>query len=179
MRRHAVRCVGLLILGGWILFAVWIVSAQSSQQSYAFSEKPRDCEINLVRLEQVRNLVTQGNNPGSLVIAIGRLGDGERSQELNRRRLENVLTALTKNLGLTKNGVIVASGQRARGYGRVEFYVGGKLIDALLIMPGKDLCVDCCDIDPRYYPYRKGKKTKTGSRTSLLQVTTGRQAAQS
>lgn len=158
MRTHIKKEL-VLILGWWLCFG--IVTAQDHPPSpipYGFSDKPRDCEINLIRMEGVNKLATADGNRDSVIIAIARLGDGEYAQELNRRRLQNVLTVLTENLGLRKDRVVMASGERLRGYGRVEVYVGGQLVDALLVKRHKDLCVDCCDIDTRYYPYRKDKK---------------------
>jgi hypothetical protein len=108
-------------------------------------------------MEGINRLATEQSNRDGVVIAVARLGDGEYRQELNRRRLQNVLTGLTDNLGLREERVVLASGGRVRGYGRVEIYVGGKLVDALLVDRGRDLCVDCCDIDERYYPHRRDK----------------------
>jgi hypothetical protein len=108
-------------------------------------------------MEGANRLATEVDNRDGVVIAIARLGDGESRQELSRRRLHNVLTVLTDNLGLRRERIVLASGERVRGYGRVEIYVGGKLVDALLVDRGRDLCVDCCDIDERYYPHRRDR----------------------
>lgn len=146
------------------IFALWfpsgdVVSAQnpgSSMNSYAFSQKPRDCEINIIRVESLKKLADAESD--RMLIAVARLGDGEYAQSLNEHRLRNVLTALTEGLGMKKERIVIASGERARGYGRVDLYVGGQLVDSLLVNRGKDLCVHCCDIDPRYYPYRRDQK---------------------
>lgn len=150
----------LIIFGGWLACGGLVIAQDHAPSAIpnGFSDKPRDCEINLIRMEGVNKLATAEGNRDSMVIAIARLGDGENAQELNRRRLQNVLAVLTDNLGLRKERVVIASGERVRGYGRVELYVNGKLVDALLVDRGKDLCVDCCDIDERYYPYRKDKR---------------------
>ncbi|HEY0003360.1 MAG TPA: hypothetical protein VGB17_01025 [Pyrinomonadaceae bacterium] len=149
----------LLIFGWWLVCSSFMLAQDrtSSPIPYGFSNKPRDCEINLIRIEGVNKLATVESHRNSVVIVIARLGDGEYMQKLNRRRLQNVLTALTVNFGLKKERVVIASGERVRGYGRVEVYVSGQLVDALLVARGKDVCVDCCDIDERYYPYRKDR----------------------
>jgi hypothetical protein len=159
MRKHIKKELALFTLGWWLVCGGLVIAQvrAPSPIPYAFSDKPRDCEINLIRMEGVNRLAKEESNGDSMVIAIARLGDGEYGQELNPRRLQNVLTSLTENLGLRKERMVIASGERVRGYGRVELYVGGKLADALLVNRGKDLCVDCCDIDERYYPYRKDK----------------------
>lgn len=160
MRNYMKRELVLLILGWW-LFCGSSGVAQDRMPSpvpYVFSDKPRDCEINLIRMEGVNKLVSSEDNRGSVVIAIARLGNGEHAEEWNRRRLQNVLTVLTDNLRLSKERVVLASGAPVRGYGRVEVYVSGKLVDTLLVNRAKDLCVDCCDIDERFYPYRNKKR---------------------
>ncbi len=92
------------------------------------------------------------------MIAIARLGSGESSKELSRRRLENVRVYLRNRLSEGK--LVVAAGETVKGLGRVEMYVGGKLVEALLANRNKDLCVACCDIDENYYPYRKDKRRR-------------------
>jgi hypothetical protein len=98
-----------------------------------------------------------GAGKDGVVIAIARLGTGEVSKGLSRRRLENVRVYL-RDQGLSEERLIVAEGEKLKGYGRVEMYVAGKLIKSLLANRNKDLCVDCCDIDERYYPYRKDRR---------------------
>ena len=138
-----------------------IAQGQSeSPVSYEFSIKPTNCEINIIRMEAVTKHAVQEIANGGVIIAIARLGDGERLREINQRRLHNVWVYLTAYQSFAPKKVITAEGDRASGYGRVELYVGGKLVDALLIDRGKDLCVECCDGDERYYPYLKDKKQK-------------------
>jgi hypothetical protein len=114
---------------------------------------PENCEIHSLILDMMRNEVVWGSGKDSLVIAVARLGHGETSRELNRRRLYN-LGVHWKDYGLPEKRLIAAEGERVNGYGRVELYVSGKLFDVLLVKRGKDLCVDCCGDDERLYPYR-------------------------
>ncbi|HMG72322.1 MAG TPA: hypothetical protein VK582_02385 [Pyrinomonadaceae bacterium] len=160
MRICIKKHLALLIFISWLACASLVIAQERASSSipYGFSDKPRDCEINIIRIESLKKLASAESNRDNAVIAVARLGDGEFAQDLNHRRLANVMTVLTGNLGMKKERVVIASGERVRGYGRVEVYVGGQLVDALLVHRGKDLCVDCCDIDPRYYPYRKDKK---------------------
>jgi hypothetical protein len=99
----------------------------------------------------------QGAGQGGVVIAIARLGDGETARRLNGRRLYNLRVHFT-DYGFASERLIAAEGERAKGFGRVELYVGGKLFDVLLVHRNKDLCVDCCDWDERLYPYRGRKR---------------------
>ncbi len=159
MRTCMKKQLGPLIFILWLACGGLVIAQQrASSLPYGFSEMPRDCEINIIRIEVLKKLAAEESNRDRVVIVVARLGDGEYAQELNRRRLANVMTVLTVKLGAKKERVVIASGERVRGYGRVELYVGGQLVDALLVNRGKDLCVDCCDIDPKYYPYRKDKK---------------------
>jgi hypothetical protein len=127
---------------------------------YEFSKRPTNCEINIIRMEAVTKQAVQVITHEGVMIAIARLGDGERSREINRRRLHNIRVYLTSYQSFAPQKVITAEGEPASGHGRVELYLGGKLVDVLLVDRGKDLCVECCDGDERYYPYLKDKKRK-------------------
>jgi hypothetical protein len=61
------------------------------------------------------------------IILIARLGTGERSRKLNRLRLLIARGYLMENRGVPKDRVITAEGERVRGLGHVEIYVGGRL----------------------------------------------------
>jgi hypothetical protein len=115
--------------------------------------KPGTCETHSAILDTTRNEVVYGAAKDSLVIAIARLGDGETSRDLNRRRLYN-LRVHWNDYKLPAGTLVTAQGERVKGLGRIELYVAGKLFDMLVPKPGKDLCVDCCDPDKRLYPYR-------------------------
>ena len=158
MRRRIKKGLALFIFALWLTNGDFLLAQNpgSSTNPYAFSEKPRDCEINIIRVESPKNLADA--EADRVVIAIARLGDGEYAQSLSGRRLRNVLTVLTESLGMKKERIVIASGERVHGYGRVDLYVGGQLVDALLVNRGKDLCVHCCDIDRRYYPDRRDGK---------------------
>jgi hypothetical protein len=142
MRTCIKKQLAPLIFISWLACSGLVIAQErASSIPYGFSEKPRDCEINIIRIEGLKKLAAEESNRDRVVIAVARLGDGEYAQELNRRRLANVMTALIVNLGMKKERVVIASGERVRGYGRVEVYVRGQLVDALLVNRGKDLCV--------------------------------------
>jgi hypothetical protein len=119
--------------------------------------KPGTCETRSATLDMTRNEVVSGAGKDRVVIAIARLGDGETSRELNRRRLYN-LRVHWNDYKLPAGTLVTAEGDRAKGLGRIELYVDGKLFDMLVPKPGKDLCVDCCDPDKRLYPYRAARR---------------------
>lgn len=67
---------------------------------------------------------------GTHLIVIARSGAGEKKGTLNRARLRRVESYLAQRY----NGKIVyitAEGSRVDGLGRIEFYVGGKLLASL------------------------------------------------
>jgi hypothetical protein len=96
-----------------------------------------------------------------VIIAIARLGKGETSRELNRRRLYSVQAYLSKRAGVPEKSIVVGEGEPTAGYGRVELYAGGKFINLLLVQRNEMLCVECCGIDENYYLYRSDKKRRT------------------
>jgi hypothetical protein len=63
------------------------------------------------------------------IIAIARLGDGEFSPTLARRRLGFARDYLINRRGYEK--IVTAVGERVRGYGLVELYVAGELLYVL------------------------------------------------
>ena len=101
-----------------------------ARQSKLAAERPRpnNCEDAQLYLDMAA--IEAGKAGGGPVIAIARLGDGERSLELNWRRLGFARDYLINRRGWEE--VVTASGERAKGYGRVELYVGGKLLYVLL-----------------------------------------------
>ncbi len=113
---------------------------------------PLTSEFNILRLEDVARIVPTELAEGRKTIVIARLGNGERSRELNRRRLFNVQTFLSRYKTIGAENIIAAEGEKVRGYGRVEIYVGGKLLETLTVLKNEDLMVDCCEGDTDFYP---------------------------
>jgi len=95
------------------------------------SEKPLNCEMTFQLMEDVRNLIKAEADEKSVLILIARLGSGEKSRTLNRRRLYNVREGLQGTLAIERP-IIIAEGERINGFGRVEVYLGGKFIGALV-----------------------------------------------
>ena len=142
-------------LFGGISIAMLLTVAFCKTQGAVMSDQkpPGNCEQNSLILDNTRYVVEKDASD-TVVVAIARLGTGEVSRKLNRRRLENLRT-YWRELKLPKARLILAEGEDVEGYGRVELYVKGKLHETLTVARGKDLCVVCCGDDPRYYPLRK------------------------
>jgi hypothetical protein len=108
------------------------VAAQQASTVSSTNERPGNCNSNSAQLDRVRNEASAGMEKGEVIIAIARLGKGEASSDLNRRRLYSVQAYLSKRAAVPEKSIVVGEGQRAEGYGRVELYVGGKLLNVLL-----------------------------------------------
>ena len=157
-----------LLLIAVLLSAPLLVAQERSGQSvgkgWGVPDRPLNCEMNFQNLEHVRDVMRGQTNQKSVLILIARLGDGEKQQVLNHRRLYNVRLKLTDELNVPEEKIIIAQGERVEGFGRVEFYMGGELIGALLTNKQDDLCVGCCGPDERFYPYKDKFEPKTKQR---------------
>jgi hypothetical protein len=113
------------------------------EEGFGVSERPLNCEMTFQRMEIVRRLIQTGSDEKSVLILIARRGDGEKSRTLSRRRLANVLEGLQVTLGIVKP-IVVAEGEPIKDFGRVEVYLDGKFIGALLAR--KNSAIIKCDM---------------------------------
>jgi hypothetical protein len=123
--------------------------------------KPTNCELNSSKLSGAHQAAAATGHD-TIIIAIARLGDGERRAEVNRRRLHNVRVFLAEAWKRSPLSVVLAQGERVRGYGRVELYVGGRLFELIAVKTNGDLPVSLtCEpdtirptwFDRNLYPY--------------------------
>lgn len=151
----------MTVLAG-ICCTCWLVItsnafAQNAESSATYVTIGNTCESNIARLDRIHS---EAGDDG-LVIAIARIGDGEQSRRLNQRRLHNVRLYLERVRGRAPKTLITAESERARGRGRVEIYVGGKLVDVLGVARGEDLYAGSCDgtseVDHLFYDSRRRK----------------------
>lgn len=167
--RTIVRAINFALSVGLILVATSGIAqkelAPAKTQSYQLLAG--DCETNDATLN-VTHQTAEAIGSTALIIAIARLGDGERNRELNHRRLHNVRVYLTERWHRNPELVITAEGNRVKGYGRIELYVGGRLFDVIAIKRDRDLLVGSCEpenirpkwIDRNLYPYLGQKLRK-------------------
>jgi len=90
-----------------------------------------------------------------MIVVVARLGNKETRPELNRRRLQNVRAYWTEYLieeyRRKPETVGMVEGETVDGYGRLEFYVGGKLVWVLKVRHNSDMDVgDCYPPDDSY-----------------------------
>ncbi len=115
------------------------VGSSTETAPYHSPKEPLNCEMAGLYIDDAI-MRSKGLSDSSLII-IARLGDGEHSQQLNRARLKEVQTYLEYHPDLS---VVVAGGDRAKGYGRLEFYVGGRLLYTLPIQKNARLRLFNC-----------------------------------
>jgi hypothetical protein len=116
-----------------LLLAALVLGALSSALSMAESESPVDSVPERPTTFEYADLLLDVANAtaarsGSVVLVVARLGVGERSTSLNRRRLASVRKFVSQRKSYTAT-FYYAEGDRVDGLGRVEIYVLGKLVD--------------------------------------------------
>ena len=113
--------------------------------------KPARCEERTATLD----VITWRTPADELIIVVARLGDGETRPGLNRRRLHNVRAFWTEFMSGEQRRkpetIILAEGERVAGHGRLEFYVGGKLVSVIKAHRNSDVDFgDCYPPDDSY-----------------------------
>jgi hypothetical protein len=116
-------------------------------------DRPTGCEYNTAILDSL----AQKTKLDELIIVIARLGSNETKANLNNRRLHNVRTYLTEfltdpSVRRRPETVVLAQGERAQDIGTIEFYVNGKLVNALKIRANADLSIANCGREPPENP---------------------------
>lgn len=149
----------------FILFASNLIAQENRKSGLWIPEKPENSEINHFYLKRVLSTIREKTNPNGVIILIARLGKDETGRELNRRRLYNVSFLYKEMFGIPAEKIVAAEGERVDGYGRVEFYWNGEMIGALPVFKNKDIRVDCCAIDDRYYPWKDTVERRQKQRT--------------
>lgn len=153
-------CALFILLSG-------VVKSQNEQTTEdLIARPPGNCEGNSLRLDILRSKIAESRilNVDLIVIAIAHLGRGESNLQTNKRRLYTI----TKYLNLPKNIIVPASGERVEGFGRVNIYLYGTLIESFAAEKRRDLPVGTCDNDvldfKNYQLPRQTKKIKLPSK---------------
>jgi hypothetical protein len=153
----------LLLCVLWIIFTNINLNAQQSDSSercrpmrredisnippeeraipYCSPKEPPNCEVANIYTDMAAYLARESEN--TYLIVIARLGDGEKSRRLNASRLKHVHTFLSNNRGVMK--MVIAQGERKKGYGQLEFYVGGNLLFTLPVGRNKNIDLGSCN----------------------------------
>jgi len=115
------------------------VGSAAETAPYHSPKEPMNCEMAGLFIDDA--IIRAKSISDSSLIIIARLGEGEHPRQLNRARLKEVQTYLEYHPDLS---VVVAEGDRAKGYGRLEFYVGGRLLYTLPIQKNARLRLFNC-----------------------------------
>jgi hypothetical protein len=97
------------------------------------------CETTKAELD----LVAQTAGRDKTIIIIARLGIGESSRVINRRRMGGLRDYLESARAFPPDKLITAEGERVRGLGRIELYVGGELLMVFTLKRNKDFWRGC------------------------------------
>ncbi len=106
------------------------------------------------------HLAIESRKSGERLFVIVRLGEGETSHKLNHSRLFNVKRYVFSR-GFTNETSVFAEGERVKGEGRIEYYLGSKLKLITFAPRNKMPNLTCCE---DYFPPVK-KKTKIKKNT--------------
>src|SRR5215207_9465898 len=99
-----------------------------------------DCEGVMMRLDFIA-IAAEESGKDQAIIVIARLGTGERSRKLVGGRLRQVADYLNRRM--PRERIITAEGERVRGLGQLEFYVGGNLHSIFKVKRNRDLVAGC------------------------------------
>ena len=113
-----------------------------------------NCEQYSADISTMRSVFSELIEKSDFLVLVARLGKGETNRKFNQRRLHNIRERLIA-AGIDPKKFIVAEWEKVGGLGRVEVYVGGKLIEVFPVPRNRDVCVECCGDDERFYPYKE------------------------
>jgi hypothetical protein len=152
-------CIALLIV---CAYAGLIPPAFSQQESDRYLQanegRSEDGEGTSAMMDEIINQCRSTRNK---VHIISRLGTRDTRANLHKRRLHNAVARLVDySTPLLKEQVSTEIGERVEGKGTVEIYVGGRPVYTVYFTPNADFTVDCCEIEPNYYPWYKEPKPK-------------------
>lgn len=113
------------------------------QLSEFVDEKPNYCWYNELKL----SYISQGIPLEKTITVISRLGEKDTKQNLHKRRLHNIQAYLTQGVGeqirREPKSIILTEGEPIKGFGQVEFYLEGRLIEVLKLNWNRDFVIDC------------------------------------
>ncbi len=106
--------------------------------------KPAQCQFRTPMLDYIN----QDAQTDKLITVVARLGDGDIRPNLNWRRLHNVRAYWTEYLPKAQRRkpetIILEEGERVKGYGHLEFYLGGNLVHVMKIARNSDVDFGNC-----------------------------------
>lgn len=179
----------LMVLAGLLLGAALPITAQQNDLLLArhpsefADDKPKKCFEYDLSLDHI----TQNTPTDKTIIVIARLGDKDTKPNLNKRRLHNIRAYWTQYLSepVKRNSetIVLAEGEPIKGFGQVEFYVRGELVEILKLNPNTDFPSALCYMLPDETPCSEEKqriffpcKDKVGKQTQRRKVRTNKRS---
>jgi hypothetical protein len=121
------------------------VTAQTSTSTQTHYLDGNNCESVKAYFDLIDIEAGDANGTDTIII-IARLGDGERSRRLNRRRLYLIRRYLNYIREIPEERLVTAEGERVAGRARLEIYLKGKLFMVLAISRNRQVGgIDCQD----------------------------------
>jgi len=142
MHKVTVSCLSVLLV--CLTIYVETFDAQHLSARYVVeADNDAACEVNSRHLD---TLVGRAKDADDRIFIITRLGKKEKSGILERARLTQAFSLLTRIKGINSDRVVTAIGERTAGTnGQLEFYFGSELFLISKAKPGKQICLACCD----------------------------------
>lgn len=107
-----------------------------------------NCDHNIRRM----SLMAQESNVNKTIIIISYLGKDE-TEKFNKRRLHNSKTFMTQPYHKRDESLIItAQGERVKGDGFLDFFIGGVLEYRVLLPKNRDLILSGCQTEPEVKP---------------------------
>jgi hypothetical protein len=155
-----IKKVLALFCGAWLSCPATLAQnppASPSEVAYkATHSAPVECEYRTGVIERIRAIKPADES----ITVVARVGEGDTRPNLNQRRLHNVRAYLMEwwpeGFRRKPGTVILAEGGKVEGYGCLEFYVGGKLVETMQVVPNGDVTFDSC-YPPDDYDFKRSK----------------------
>jgi len=141
---HTTILVSLLLWTAFTVVAQKEVVFPTLQLSEFIDATPDTCAYTHHKVD----ILTQNISKDKTFIIIARLGGKDSKPNLNKRRLHNIQAYLTEAIAeqfrRSAQVIILAEGEPVKGFGQVEFYLDGRLIEVLKAHQNSDLnFADC------------------------------------
>ncbi len=139
------------------------VSVASGQNSSAEAEIiPADaarCQRNTINVANLKQIARIKNQK---VFVIAHLGSKETSLNISRRRLKDIGAEFDQVSPMSRANLILAEGERVKGQGRVDVYLGSEVYFVSYVPVNGTFCSLCCDTKREFYTnvlnHERGRK---------------------
>ena len=131
-----------VITGCWVLVNCQSAIAQRPEPIVVGGNQGvdgRDCDDTKAQFA----VIAHAAGDEKTIIVISRLGRGESSRQVARRRLQNLEDFLYLTHGVSRDRIVSAEGKRVVGLGEIDVYLDGKLFVLFRMRRNKDFLTNC------------------------------------